>query len=584
MKKYQPIKSIDLHQRSWPSKRIEKAPVWCSVDLRDGNQALRNPMTPTQKIKFFKMLLEIGFKEIEISFPSASRTDFEFTRTLISEGYIPDDVTIQVLTQARKHLIDKTFQAIGDARRCIVHLYNSTSPAQREIVFRKTPQQIIALAVDGVKMIRGRASEVNCDITLEYSPESFSQTELSFASDICNAVIEAWAPDEKQKIIINLPSTVEVSTANVFADQIEYMSRNIPSENVILSVHTHNDRGCAVAAAELAQLAGAHRVEGTLFGNGERTGNADIIALALNCYAQGIDPGLSFTDISKIESVYRECTGLPVSPRHPYAGELVFTAFSGSHQDAISKGLASYKETGGYWNIPYLPIDPKDIGRDYESVIRINSQSGKGGTAYILKQYFGLHIPKELHPEIGAVIQKATDDKGAEMTHAEVFQCIDREFINVQGPFGIDHFSVEPGVLKVESPRKVRIKAGFRKYDRTFEIEGAGNGLIDALTQALNTCGTGFKIVTFHEHSLEEGSEAKAVAYIQIESSGNQRFSGIGTDTDIAFSSLKALISALNRSEKGREENFALNQKGEKGIFISPEEDVSQKMNEEKRD
>ena len=550
MKKYQPIQSIDLHQRSWPSKRIEKAPVWCSVDLRDGNQALRNPMTPTQKIKFFKMLLEIGFKEIEVSFPSASRTDFEFTRKLISEGYIPEDVTVQVLTQARKHLIDKTFQAIGDARRCIVHLYNSTSPAQREIVFNKTPQQIIALAVDGVKMIRDRASEVNCDIILEYSPESFSQTELSFASDICNAVIEAWSPDEKQKIIINLPSTVEVSTANVFADQIEFMSRNIPSENVILSVHTHNDRGCAVAAAELAQLAGAQRVEGTLFGNGERTGNADIIALALNCYAQGIDPGLSFTDISRIESVYRECTGLPVSPRHPYAGELVFTAFSGSHQDAISKGLARYKETGGYWNIPYLPIDPKDIGRDYESVIRINSQSGKGGTAYILKQYYGLHIPKELHPEIGAVIQKATDEKGTEMTHAEVFQCIDKEFINVQGPFGIDRFSIEPGVVKEESPRKVNIKAGFRKYDRTFEIEGAGNGFIDALTQALNACGTGFKIVTFHEHSLEEGSEAKAVAYIQIESSDSQRFCGIGIDTDIAFASLKALISALNRSEK----------------------------------
>lgn len=553
MKKYQPIPPIDFHQRSWPSKRIEKAPVWCSVDLRDGNQALRNPMTPTQKIAFFELLLEIGFKEIEISFPSASKTDFEFTRTLISEGYIPEDVTIQVLTQARKHLIDKTFEAIGDARRCIVHLYNSTSPAQREIVFRKTPMQIIALAVDGVKMIRDKVSEVNCDITLEYSPESFSQTEHSFASDICNAVIEAWVPDEKQKIIINLPSTVEVSTANVFADQIEYMSRNIIfSENVILSVHTHNDRGCAVAAAELAQLAGATRVEGTLYGNGERTGNADIITLALNCYAQGIDPGLSFTDLSRIESVYRECTGMAISPRHPYAGELVFTAFSGSHQDAISKGLARYKETGGYWNIPYLPIDPQDIGRDYESVIRINSQSGKGGTAYILKQYYGLHVPKELHPEIGAVIQMTTDGKGAEMTHAEVFQCINREFINVQGSFGIDHFSVEPGILEDESPRKVRIKAGFRKYDRTIEIEGSGNGLIDALTQALNVCGTGFKIVIFHEHSLEEGSEAKAVAYIQIESSDNQRFCGIGVDTDITFASLKALISALNRSEKNR--------------------------------
>ncbi len=553
MRKYESFPPIDFPYRSWPSKRIEKAPAWCSVDLRDGNQALRNPMNPAQKISFFKMLLEIGFKEIEISFPSASKTDFDFTRTLINEGYIPDDVTIQVLTQARKHLIDKTFEAINESRSCIIHLYNSTSPAQREIVFNKTPQQIIALAVDGVKMVRDKASATNCDITLEYSPESFSQTEHSFASDICNAVIEAWAPDEKQKIIINLPSTVEVSTPNVFADQIEYMSRNVNfSKHAILSVHTHNDRGCAVAAAELAQLAGAQRVEGTLYGNGERTGNADIITLALNCYAQGIDPGLFFSDLSKIESVYSECTGLPVSPRHPYSGELVFTAFSGSHQDAISKGLASYKQKGGRWNIPYLPIDPEDIGRDYESVIRINSQSGKGGTAYILRHFYGLQIPREIQPEIGAFIQMATDQKGEEMTHEEVFQCINKEFINVEGPFGIDRFSIEPGVLKDESPRNVRIKAIFRSYDSTFEIKGSGNGLIDALTQALNVCGTGFKIVTFNEHSLEEGSEAKAVAYIQIENSDSKRVCGIGTDTDIAFASLKALISTLNRNEKNR--------------------------------
>lgn len=553
MKKYGAIPYFDFPQRSWPAKRLEKAPAWCSVDLRDGNQALKNPMSCTQKIAFFKMLLEIGFKEIEVSFPSASKTDFEFTRTLINEGHIPEEVTIQVLTQARKQLIDKTFEAINGARRCIVNLYNSTSPAQREIVFRKTPQQIIALAVDGVKMVRDNAAESSCETILEYSPESFSQTELSFASDICNAVIEAWAPDEKNKIIINLPSTVEVSTPNIFADQIEYMSRNIRfSERVILSVHTHNDRGCAVAAAELAQLAGAQRVEGTLFGNGERTGNADIITLALNCYAQGIDPGLSFQDLSRIESVYRECTGLPVSPRHPYAGELVFTAYSGSHQDAISKGLTSYKEKGGSWNVPYLPIDPKDIGRNYESVIRINSQSGKGGAAYILNQFYGLQIPKEIQPEIGEVIQAATDNKGTEMTREEVFECISSEFINVLGPFGIERFSIGPGTLKDESQRQVQIKTSFRKYDQTFEVEGYGNGLIDALTQALNSYGTGFRILTFHEHSLTEGSEAKAVAYMQIENSGNQRFCGIGIDTDIAFASLKALMSALNRNELGR--------------------------------
>lgn len=553
MKKYGSIPYFDFPQRSWPAKRLEKAPAWCSVDLRDGNQALKNPMSCTQKIAFFKMLLEIGFKEIEVSFPSASKTDFDFTRKLINEGHVPEEVTIQVLTQARKHLIDKTFEAISGSRRCIVHLYNSTSPAQREIVFKKTPQQIIALAVDGVKMVRDNAAHSSCETILEYSPESFSQTELSFASDICNAVIEAWAPDEKQKIIINLPSTVEVSTPNTFADQIEYMSRNIRfSEQVILSVHTHNDRGCAVAAAELAQLAGAQRVEGTLFGNGERTGNADIITLALNCYAQGIDPGLSFQDLSRIESVYRECTGLPVSPRHPYAGELVFTAYSGSHQDAISKGLTSYEEKGGLWNVPYLPIDPKDIGRDYESVIRINSQSGKGGAAYILNQYFGLQIPKDIQPEIGAVIQAATDNKGAEMTHEEVFECISSEFINVSGPFGIERFSIEPGTLKDEPQRLVKIKSSVRKYNQTFEIEGCGNGLIDALAQALNFYGTGFRIVSFHEHSLSEGSEAKAVAYMQIENAGNQRFCGIGIDTDIAFASLKALISALNRNEKNR--------------------------------
>lgn len=551
MKKYGPVPFIDFPQRTWPSKRIERAPIWCSVDLRDGNQALVNPMSPAQKITFFKMLLEIGFKEIEISFPSASKADFEFTRTLIDQGLIPDDVSVQILTQARRHLIDKSFEAIKGSKKTIVHIYNSTSPAQREIVFGKPPQDIINIAVDGVKLIRDRASEHDGEIILEYSPESFSQTELHFASDICNAVIEAWAPDNQEKVIINLPSTVEVSMPNVFADQIEFMKRNMArKENVILSVHTHNDRGCAVSAAELAQLAGADRVEGTLFGNGERTGNADLITLALNCYAHGIDPGLSFSDFSQIIKIYSQSTGLSVSSRHPYAGDLVFTAFSGSHQDAISKGLANFSKSGGKWNVPYLPIDPKDIGRDYESVIRINSQSGKGGAAYILKQFYNFHIPKEIHPELGAAIQNYADIKGTELTHEDIFKCVSSEFINVTGPFGIDTFSIEPCMSINESPRNVHIRASVHKNDKVFQLEGRGSGLIDALTQALNKFGTGFKIVSFNEHSLSEGSEAKAAAYMQIENMNGKRISGIGVDTDIAFASLKALTNALNRNEK----------------------------------
>lgn len=550
MKKYGPAPIIDFKQRTWPSKTIEKAPVWCSVDLRDGNQALINPMNSAQKIMYFKMLLQIGFREIEISFPSASKTDFDFTRTLISDGHIPDNVTIQVLTQARKHLIDKTFQALIGAKKSIVHLYNSTSPVQREIVFRKSKNDVIAIAVDGVKLIQDYAAKHDGEIVLEYSPESFSQTELSFASDICNAVLDTWKPSEQHKIIINLPSTVEVTTPNVFADQIEFMKNNIKSEHVMLSVHTHNDRGCAVAAAELAMLAGADRVEGTLFGNGERTGNADLITMALNCYSHGIDPKLCFSNFSDIQKVYSNCTGLSISPRHPYAGELVFTAFSGSHQDAISKGLISFEKFRGKWDVPYLPIDPKDIGRDYESVIRINSQSGKGGAAYILNQFYGFNIPKEIHPEIGTAIQIYADNKGAELTHEEVFNCFRNTFVNVNGPFEIEQFTIEPGIVKNESPRNVSIKATIINSKEKITIEGSGNGLINALAQAINSLGTGFKIISFSEHSLDEGSEARAAAYIQIETDTGNRISGIGVDTDIAFASLKALSSALNRNEQ----------------------------------
>ncbi|NLE00201.1 MAG: 2-isopropylmalate synthase, partial [Fibrobacter sp.] len=471
---------------------------------------------------------------------------------LIDNGHIPDDTTIQVLTQAREHLIDKTFQAIAGASRTIVHLYNSTSPTQREIVFNKSPQEIIRLATDGVKMVKERAVKQNNRIILEYSPESFSQTELSFASDICNAVIEAWAPEKGEQIIINLPSTVEISSPNVYADQIEFMNNSlIHRDKVILSVHTHNDRGCAVAAAELALLAGAQRVEGTLFGNGERTGNADLLTMAMNCFSHGIQTGLDFSNPSTIAEIYSECTGMAVSLRHPYAGELVFTAFSGSHQDAISKGLADYQNNKGRWNVPYLPIDPQDIGRSYEAVIRINSQSGKGGAAYIIEHVYNYMIPREMYPEVGTAVQKQADFKNMELSAQEVFEVFCTEFINRNDIFKIVDFSMEPSPEQVSGDkfRKINIKAVIKMNETSYTIEGMGNGLIDALTHAIHSLGADIKIITYTEHSLGNGSEAKAAAYIQIENKNGKRYFGVGVDTDIAYASIKSLFSALNRAE-----------------------------------
>lgn len=549
MSKYRGFPHVNFSERSWPSKVIERAPAWCSVDLRDGNQALVNPMSKEQKLVLFRTLTGIGFKEIEISFPSASKADYDFTRTLIDEGYIPGDVTIQVLTQAREHLIEKTMQAVNGARRTIIHMYNSTSPAQREIVFRKSPQEIISLAVDGVKMIRDRISGVNGEIVLEYSPESFSQTEVSFACEICSAVVEAWAPSANEKVIINLPSTVEVASPHIFADQVEYMNTRIAMrEKVILSVHTHNDRGCAVAAAELAQLAGAERVEGTLFGNGERTGNADLITMALNCHSQGVNPGLDFTDLGKVEKVYTDCTEMKVSPRHPYAGELVFTAFSGSHQDAISKGLAFYRRNGGTWNIPYLPIDPQDIGRSYEAVIRINSQSGKGGAAYIMEHAFGYCIPKTMHPEFGMAVQAMADQKGRELKNSELLNCFENEFINVKGEHEFGELSLSTVDAKTQSGERTHsIGLDARISAKPVRLEGEGNGIIDALVHALGQHGVDVKVISYSEHSLGEGSRARAAAYIQLEDSEGRRRFGAGVDTDIAYASLKALFCALNR-------------------------------------
>jgi len=509
-------------------------------------------MTPQQKLAFFKLLIGIGFKEIEISFPSASKADYDFTRLLVENGHIPDNVIIQVLTQSREHLIDKTFEAVADVKKAIIHLYNSTSPVQREIVFRKKPDEIIKLAIDGVKMIKERAAVQNGEIMLQYSPESFSQTELSFASDICNAVIETWNPVGEQKVIINLPSTVEISSPNVYADQIEFMSNSlIRRKNVILSIHTHNDRGCAVAAAELAQLAGAQRVEGTLFGNGERTGNADLVTMALNCFAHGIDTGLSFDNINDIAKLYTEYTGMDISCRHPYAGELVFTAFSGSHQDAISKGLADYHDRHGKWAVPYLPIDPQDIGRSYEAIIRINSQSGKGGAAYIIEKFYNYIIPKEMYPEVGAVIQRFADNKSTELSYQDVFNCFSSEFINRHDIYRLTHFTLEPSHDQTPDStlRKIKVMATVQKADNSYTIEGNGNGFIDALTQAINYLGVGVRIISYAEHSLSSGSEAKAAAYMQIENLNGKKCFGVGVDTDIAFASLKSFLSALNRIE-----------------------------------
>ncbi|HLV31929.1 MAG TPA: 2-isopropylmalate synthase [Chitinispirillaceae bacterium] len=547
MTKYTVQQHFEYHQRSWPSKRIDKAPIWCSVDLRDGNQALRNPMNPENKLKIFETLVQIGFKEIEISFPSASKTDYEFTRRLIENGHIPPDTSIQILTQARKHLIRKSFEALRDAPNVIIHLYNSTSPAQRNVVFKKNCSEIINLAIDSVRMIRDESTKHNGKVTLEYSPESFSQTEPDFACDICNAVVDAWDPQADEKVIINLPSTVEISTPNVFADQVEYViNRFHRKANIITSVHTHNDRGCAIAAAELAILAGAQRVEGTLFGNGERTGNTDLITLALNMFSQGIDSGLDFSDIGSVSDVYTECTDMTIHPRHPYAGELVFTAFSGSHQDAISKGLSDYNQKGGVWQVPYLPIDPKDIGRSCENIIRINSQSGKGGAAFILNEICGFQIPKKMYPEIGNKVKTIADKKGRELSVEEIRNAFMTEFVNISEHARISEYNIEESTV-TDNRHGICINAKLLHSGKEITVKGKGNGLLDALSNAINSYGLKYQIISYHEHSIERGSNAKAVSYIELENDNKKRCFGAGIDTDIALASVLALTSALNR-------------------------------------
>ncbi|MDR1754607.1 MAG: 2-isopropylmalate synthase [Eubacterium sp.] len=533
----------------WIKKHhLEKVPAWCSVDLRDGNQALVVPMSLSEKLDFFNFLVKIGFKEIEIGFPAASETEYEFCRRLIEDGLIPDDVAIQVLTQSREHIIDKTFKALEGAKNSVVHLYNSTSLAQREQVFKKSKQEIIDIAVLGANLLKERAKSTFGNFRFEYSPESFTGTEVEFALEICNEVLKIWEPSPENQVIINLPGTVELSLPHVYASQVEYMCDNLyKRENVIVSLHPHNDRGCAVADAELGLLAGAQRVEGTLFGNGERTGNADIITLALNLYSHGVDPELDFEDILKVAKFYEDITDMRVHQRHPYAGELVFAAFSGSHQDAIAKGMEWREQKGLYeWSVPYLPIDPKDIGRQYDGdVIRINSQSGKGGVGYLIKEKYGIDLPKKLREEVGYIIKDASDKQHKELLADEVYDIFYNNFINVSYP------------LAFADVRFVQNDAGFETANLTVRqkgkeriFSGKGNGPLDAVVHALrNSLGVKIDIASYSEHSLQNsGSSSEALSFMEIRDGNGRSFWGVGRDTNSTVSPIYALFSALNRS------------------------------------
>jgi 2-isopropylmalate synthase len=555
IKKYQPFPPIDLPDRQWPSRTITTAPTWCSVDLRDGNQALPIPMGLKEKLRMFQLLVDIGFKEIEVGFPSSSQIEFDFVRLLIEEHHIPDDVTIQVLVQARDELITRTFESLHGAKKAIVHLYNSTSPLQRRVVFGLEKPDIINIATHAAKLVKELVPTLpETQIIMQYSPESFSSTEIDFALEICEAVVDIWQPTPQNKIILNLPVTVEVATPNVHADQIEWFCRHMRNrEAAIISLHTHNDRGTGVACTELGLLAGADRVEGTLFGNGERTGNVDIVTVALNMYTQGVDPGLDFSDISAIRAVAENCTRLEVPIRHPYAGELVFTAFSGSHQDAINKGMtAQDANSDALWEVPYLPIDPKDIGRSYEAIIRINSQSGKGGVAYVMETEYGYQLPKAMHIELGKIIKNLADECGEELSSMQIFQAFEQEYLDRNEPFALESFFVDE-ISQLSSSQVVTCAARITVDGITRELHGSGNGPIDAFVEALNQNDIAdFKVLSYAEHALGEGAEAQAIAYIQIQLSSGKTFFGAATDTNIELAAVKAVLSALNRSQQYR--------------------------------
>ncbi len=546
--KYKPFPPVNLADREWPNRTLTAAPRWCSVDLRDGNQALAIPMNVSQKLELFQTLVKCGFKEIEVGFPSASPTEFRFNRRLIEEHRAPDDVWLQVLVQAREDLIERTFESLVGAKRAIIHLYNSTSPAQRRIVFGMEKTEIAQLAVRGAEMIRQRLPLLKgTQVMLQYSPESFSATEVEFAKEVSEAVMEVWQPTPQRKMILNLPDTVEVATPNVYADQVEWICRHIKHRDaLVISLHAHNDRSTGVAATELGLLAGADRVEGTLFGNGERTGNLDIVTVALNMYMHGIDPRLDFTQLNAVREVYERCTGMFVPPRHPYAGELVFTAFSGSHQDAIKKGLAEWARNGGrqHWDVPYLTIDPTDIGREYREVIRVNSQSGKGGVAYLLESEFGIELPKDVQREFGPIANDEVDGLGREVSAAELKDMFWREYIDRRHPWDLQSFKTE------SRDGLVRCRAKLLRDGKTVQLAGEGNGPLAALVHAFTTAGVPrFEIAQYREHALSSGEEAAAIAYIQLRHADGKTRWGAGVDTNIELASVRAVLSALNRSQ-----------------------------------
>lgn len=544
-KKYKPFSSVELRDRTWPDKKITKAPIWCSVDLRDGNQALIEPMGHEKKVKMFELLCSLGFKEIEIGFPAASQTDYDFVRYLIEEKKIPNDVTIQVLTQSRQHIIEKTFESLIGIDKAIVHFYNSTSALQRKVVFDDDKEGIKKIAVDGALLIKELSKKYNkTNWRFEYSPESFTGTEVDFAAEVCNEVVNILKPCSDEKIIINLPATVEMSSPNVYGDQIEWMIRNLNNrEDVIVSLHPHNDRGTAVGAAEIGVMAGADRVEGTLFGNGERTGNVDIVTLALNLLTQGVDPELELNNINHVIREVEYCNQLPVHPRHPYAGDLVFTAFSGSHQDAIKKGLSAISQSNNpHWEVPYLPIDPSDLGRTYEAVVRINSQSGKGGIAYILEKDHGVSLPRRLQISLSTKIQKVADETGKELLSHEIWDIFDKNFI--QGPNKAELISFE---LNTSDGENDSIIVEAKLNQNKLEFSGSGNGPIDAMIQGINEkMGLNLSVTDYHQHSLGTGSDAKAVAYIEV-SDGNKTRWGVGIDENTIRASLRAIMIGFDK-------------------------------------
>ena len=545
--KYKPFQPIKLPDRTWPDQVISKAPRWCSVDLRDGNQALIEPMTPNEKLKMYKLLLELGFKEIEVGFPAASQTDFDFVRLIVEEDMIPADVTIQVLCQAREELITRTCEAVSGAKKVIFHLYNSTSTLQRKVVFNMGREEVIKLATDATGMVKAHTDaleKAGTEVTLEYSPESYTATEMDFAVEICAAVMNVWQPTVEQKIILNLPSTVEMATPNIYADQLEWFIRHLPErEKAVISLHTHNDRGTGVAASEMGLMAGADRIEGTLFGNGERTGNCDVITMAMNMFSQGVDPELYLSDMPKIVAVSNECTKIDIHVRQPYAGELVFTAFSGSHQDAIRKGMSFVEKDGNEtWEVPYLPIDPVDVGGSYRETVRVNSQSGKGGVAFILESYFGVSLPRPLLLEFSPIVQKLSENDGGELKPDSIWNAFLTEFVDVEGPYKLIDYNVSSDGKSEHC--EARIMVG----ENEIEVQGQGSGPIDAFVSAMvETLNEPLNVVDYQEYALNEGKEAQAICIISINDEQENKYYGVGLSQNTTTAAFKSIIAAINR-------------------------------------